>query len=112
LVWFDAIDSGGTEWVSGYVVENGEVVGSTCSNLKVRPVNSVYPPTTLASDPSQFTLTMLLNDGRNVTATMTQDRTQVDVLAYIRSIGTFEGTIGGTSYNGSALWEQFALDVL
>lgn len=112
LVWFDAIDKAGTEHVSGYVVSNKEAVGATCDNLKVRPIDSAYPPTLLSHSPKQFSITMLLDDGRNLTAIVTAERTQINVGTYTRWIGGIEGTVGGVEYEGSALWEQFTFDLL
>jgi len=107
IVWFDAIDSSGNESVSGYVVKDEEVVGSSCDTLKVRPVDAPYPPTLTSVNPDMYTITMILNDGSMLNATVTMERTQIDVDTYARWIGTMTGTIYGEDYTGSALWEQF-----
>lgn len=107
LVWFDAIDHNGVESVSGYVLKDGEVVGSTCDALAVRPVGTPYPPTLLSLDPDQYTIKMKLNDGTKLSATVSTVATQINVVEYIRWIGTIEGTVGDEAYTGSALWEEF-----
>ncbi|KAH8706049.1 hypothetical protein BGW36DRAFT_272493, partial [Talaromyces proteolyticus] len=58
VVWYDAIAADGTEYVSGYAVQNGQVVSSTCSGVKVRPigVNSEYPPQPSIGSPGGFNI--------------------------------------------------------
>ena len=106
------IDAAGEEKVGGYVLLNGEVVGSTCTTgLTVRPVGTPYPPTLLTAVPTQLTINMTLNDGSLLTATVTEKATQVNVGLYIRWIGTIEGNVNGVTTSGSALWEQFAVEI-
>lgn len=109
LVFFDAIDGDGNESVSGYVVRDGEAVGSTCETLRVRPVGTQYPPTLLGPNPEKYAISMDLDDGTELNATVTRGSTQIDVGGYARWIGGIEGMIGGVEYEGSALWEQFKL---
>ena len=75
----------------------------------MRPVRTQYPQTILSANPYQYIIKMLLDDGTEVEATVTGDATQIDVGAYARWIGPMTGTVGGVSYEGSAVWEQFKL---
>ncbi|PVH97389.1 hypothetical protein DM02DRAFT_730602, partial [Periconia macrospinosa] len=108
IVFFDMIDAEGENKVGGYALLNGKVIGSTCTTgLKVRPVGTPYPPTLLAPNPNALTINMTLNDGSTLNAIVEQNAIQVDVGLYTRWIGTIEGTVGGITSSGSALWEQF-----
>lgn len=92
---------------------DGKVIGSTCTTgLKVRPVGTPYPPTVLDPNPDALTINMTLNDGSILFATVNQTSIQNDVVLYTRWIGTIEGTINGETSTGSAVWEQFKLNVL
>jgi hypothetical protein len=111
IVFFDMVDAAGAEKVGGYVLLNGEVVGSTCTTgLIVRPVGTPYPPTLLTANPTQLTINMTLNDGSTLAATVTEKAVQVDVGLYTRWIGSIEGTVNGVTSSGSALWEQFKIE--
>lgn len=102
------IDANGNEKVGGYVLKDGNVVGSTCTTgLKVRPVGTPYPPTLLTPNPTQLTINMTLNDGSILSAMVTKKATQIDVGLYTRWIGDIKGTAGGVTSSGSAVWEQF-----
>jgi hypothetical protein len=90
-------------------VAHGEVVGSTCHNLAVRPVGTPYPPTITSPVPSAFTIKMTLNDGTHLVATANATITRIDVEGYASWIGTITGHVEGKGYEGAALWEQFAL---
>ncbi|KIY02374.1 uncharacterized protein Z520_02512 [Fonsecaea multimorphosa CBS 102226] len=115
MVWYDALDTTGSETVSGYVLKDGKVVGSTCAlgtaGLQVRPVGTPYPPTILTPDPNQFTIVMQLNNGDILNATVTGYNKQVDSSTYSRWFGDISATINGVEScgSGSALWEQFKL---
>lgn len=106
------IDPNGNEKVGGYVLHDGQVVGSTCTTgLQVRPVGTQYPPTLLTPNPTQLTINMTLNDGSTLNATVTTKATQIDVGLYARWIGSIQGTVNGVTSSGSALWEQFKVTV-
>ncbi|OAP64514.1 hypothetical protein AYL99_00486 [Fonsecaea erecta] len=113
MVWYDALDTSNSETVSGYVLKNGQVVGSTCAlgtaGLQVRPVGTPYPPTILSPDPNQFTIVMKLHNGETLTATVTGNQKQVDSPSYSRWFGEISANINGVQSSGSALWEQFKL---
>lgn len=102
------IDKQGNEKVGGYVLKDGAVIGSTCTTgLKVRPVGTPYPPTLLTANPTQLSITMTLNDGSTLNATVSRKATQIDIGLYTRWIGSITGTVNGVTASGSALWEQF-----
>lgn len=107
IVFFDAIDAKGDNYVSGYVLNDGEVVGSTCSELQVRPVDRPYPPHLGDLLPSSFTVSMTLDNGCELNAVVQSKSIQTTALLYTRWIGTITGTICSASYEGSALWEEF-----
>lgn len=113
LVFFDMIDAQGTERAGGYVLQEGKVVGSTCSTtgLQVRPVGTPYPPTLLSPNPDALTINMTLNDGSTLYAIVNQTAAQADAGLYSRWIGTIDGTVNGVSSSGSALWEQFKIEL-
>lgn len=111
-MFFDMIDPTGAEKVGGYVLKDGEVVGSTCTTgLTVRPVGTKYPPTLLSAIPKALTVNMTLNDGSALNAVLTEKETQINVGLYVRWIGTIESTIDGVLETGSAVWEQFAVSL-
>ncbi|EXJ70681.1 hydroxyneurosporene synthase (CrtC) [Cladophialophora psammophila CBS 110553] len=113
MVWYDALDSTGSETVSGYLLKDGQVVGSTCAlgsaGLQVRPVGTPYPPTLLTPNPTQFTIVMKLDNGEILNATVTPYNTQVDSPTYSRWFGNIAVSLNGVESSGSALWEQFKL---
>ncbi|KAA6414013.1 MAG: hypothetical protein FRX48_02375 [Lasallia pustulata] len=111
IVWFDALDITGTEYVSSYVAFDGRIVTATCSGISVRPTgaNDTYPPTYSSGPPSGFYIEVDLGvEGVlqvNVTATVLT--VAVEGL-YYRWTGTLEGGVkGGEVLSGAALWEEF-----
>ncbi|KFY46544.1 hypothetical protein V495_02397 [Pseudogymnoascus sp. VKM F-4514 (FW-929)] len=110
LVFFDMIDPQGVNKVGGYALKDGAVVAQTCTTgVKIRPIDTPYPPTIFTAVPKSLTLNMTLNDGTHLDAVLTQVTTQLNIGIYVRWIGTIEATIGGLTSTGSALWEQFAV---
>ncbi|ROV95955.1 hypothetical protein VMCG_07980 [Cytospora schulzeri] len=114
IVWFDALDLTGQEYVSGYVAEDGEVLGASCASQAVvaRPwgANSTYPPTVTTGPMEGLEIKFDLGDGRTLVANVTTGTVLIEAAGYIRTIGTVEGGIeGGESYTGRALFEEFAL---
>ena len=106
------IDAAGDEKVGGYALLDGEVVGSTCTTgLQVRPVGTPYPPTLLTANPTALTINMTLDDGSILFATVNETAVQIDIGLYTRWIGTITGTVNGATSEGSALWEQFKVEV-
>lgn len=72
IVFFDMLDPSNNEKVGGYVLKDGQVVGSTCTKgLQLRPVGTTYPPTLLTANPTQLTINMTLNDGSVLDAIVT-----------------------------------------
>ncbi|KFZ08170.1 hypothetical protein V501_06075 [Pseudogymnoascus sp. VKM F-4519 (FW-2642)] len=110
LVFFDMIDPSGANKVGGYALKDGQVVASTCTTgVKIRPIDTPYPPTIFTTVPKALTLNMTLDDGSHLDAVLTQTSTQVNIGIYVRWVGTIEATIGGVTATGAALWEQFAV---
>ncbi|KAK7742371.1 hypothetical protein SLS53_004516 [Cytospora paraplurivora] len=113
IVWFDALNLEGQEYVSGYVVENGKVLESSSASkaVVVRPwgANSTYPPTVTTGPTEGLEIEFSLDDGTTLVANVTTGVTLIEVTGYIRNIGAVEGGIRGEkSYTGTALFEQFA----
>jgi hypothetical protein len=110
LLFFDGIDTSGVEHSAGYVVKGGTPVGAVCDGLTFRPIgaNSTFPPTNSSGTPNHFHLTMALDDGSEVEADVYQTYLQIDESEYLRWMGPMNGTIGGVSLSGSALWEQLS----
>lgn len=108
------IDPQDTNRVGGYVLKDGEVVASTCAGgMSVRPVDAPYPPTLLSPNPAQgkYRIQIDLDDGTSLDALLTSKAVQVEAVLYTRWIGTIEGTVGGVTAVGSAVWEQFKTQV-
>lgn len=113
IVWFDALNLEGQEYVSGYVAENGKVLeaSSVSKAVVVRPwgANSTYPPTVTTGPTEGLEIEFSLDDGTTLVANVTTGVTLVEVTGYIRNIGTVEGGVQGEElYTGTALFEQFA----
>ncbi|KIW04832.1 uncharacterized protein PV09_04015 [Verruconis gallopava] len=74
IVWFDALETSGNEYVSGYVADDDQIV-AVCSagSVVVRPygANSEYPPTVSSGVPEGFIIVIDLWDAGlfNITAT-------------------------------------------
>jgi len=107
MVFFDAIDGRGKDHTSGYVLQNGKVVGDTCSKMKVRPIGSPYPAKLSHPTATGHTINMTLKDGTEITAVVEKTRTQVGVPFYSRWTGNIKAKVGGKQQNGVALWEEF-----
>lgn len=111
VVWYDSISTDGTEYVSGYAVQNGQVVSSTCSGIKVRPIgaNSQYPPSPTLGTPGGFNIELSLDGGDVLSFYTTSSTVVLDAVVYDRWISKLVGGINGaTDLTGSALYEQFA----
>jgi hypothetical protein len=111
LVWFDAIDATGKESVSGYLLQNGKVVSSTCTagakGLKVRPIGTAYPPKSSTPTPRDFNIVMELGHGAVLNATAMAVSEQLNAEIYTRWVGGISGLVNGTKVAGPAVWEQF-----
>lgn len=110
IVWFDGISINGTEITSGYVSENGRILGLTCgtNNVQVRPINATYPPD-LGSDPQGFTISIDVEDRGVFAATvMTEHVLLAEEGAYMRWSGSISGGFRSEQiHSGSSLFEQF-----
>lgn len=120
IVWFDFLDTTGTEFVSAYAAKDGKIVAASCTlgSIAVRPTgqNSTYPPVISTGDPSGYHISLDLTSG---------GRMEVDVAVlapligvnpeYARSVGNMTGSIvpvegaATTGLTGTALFEQFKL---
>lgn len=121
LVWFDAFDVAGSEYVSGYVAANGSVLASGCAAgaAVARPwgANGTFPPDRTTGVPQGVGLVFELGDGEVLSANVTTGVLAVAVmlgappqLAYMRALGSVVGGVeGGEVFEGRALFEQFNL---
>ena len=115
LVWFDALDTQGTEHVSGYVVKDGKKFASTCDtrSFDVRLSGedvSIWPPTGI--EPAGYTITFNMGREGILQATATTELIVAGEanLPYTRWIGNITGTVGESSrLSGVAVFEQFVL---
>lgn len=113
IVWFDAIDSAGTEHFSGYVAEAGSILESSCGvgAVSVRPwgVNDEYPPLASTGVMQGLEATFKLEDGSILAANITTGTVVINNGVYVRTLGSVEaGIIGGTIYTGGrTLFEEF-----
>ncbi|KAH8669029.1 hypothetical protein BX600DRAFT_266435 [Xylariales sp. PMI_506] len=116
IVWFDAVDSAGEEHFSGYVVKDGEVVGSSCAEnaVVVRPwgKNSDYPPTVLSGIPQGIEAKFDLGSEGSFVANITTGLVALDAIIYFRALGTVTGGFEGSDqYDGRAFFDVFKLAV-
>ena len=113
IVWFDAIDTEGTEHFSSYVARDGEVLTANCedSTVVARPWGGedTYPPPAGAEVPDGFILTFANVGGRELRVNVTTFATPVPNPLYNRFIGTVEGSFTGENetFVGVASYEQF-----
>ncbi|RDL41510.1 uncharacterized protein BP5553_01489 [Venustampulla echinocandica] len=114
IVWFDAIATDGTEYVSGYAAKNGNIISTTCAPaaLKVRPINSPYPPFIHTPAPDAFSIVLDMGAEGVLSVNLTMEMTIVDVPGmYNRWTGSMVGSVnGGTLMTaGVAMLEQFKM---
>lgn len=113
LVWFDGIATNGTEYASGYITKDGQVLGtSQCgtNNVQVRPINAAFPPQ-VGSDPSGFNIVIDLGEDYGVfEANASAENFLLDEVTglYSRWSGSISGGFQNEeSYTGTSLFEQF-----
>lgn len=116
LVWFDTLSETATEYFSGYVALDGEVLLSSCDEgvVTVRPwgANSTYPPTVSSGMMEGVEVVFELEGGERLVANVTRGTTVMDYLdsVYIRALGSVTGGLeGGEELVGRGVFEQFAL---
>ncbi|MCJ1473861.1 hypothetical protein MMC13_002514 [Lambiella insularis] len=113
IVWYDALTPTGAEYVSGYVACDGKILGAVCSNVSVRPTgaNATYPPVIGVGSPQGFHIEIDLGAEGTMVLDAAATFHNVDQGgSYYRSTGTLTGGIRGQqAFNGTALWEEFAL---
>ncbi|KAF5385702.1 hypothetical protein D9757_003548 [Collybiopsis confluens] len=117
VVWFDAIASNGTEYASGYVARDGQILGIACGTdkAKVRPIgNTTYPPHTESNTPDGFQIEFDLGEDVGVF----EATAKAEALALQSQTGVYSRWTGGISgglrsegkvFNGTSLFDQFAL---
>ncbi|RDW56349.1 hypothetical protein BP6252_14174 [Coleophoma cylindrospora] len=112
IVWFDAIDSTGTEHHSGYVAKDGVFSGG-CGDaaVVVRPwgENSTYPPLVTTGIMQGLELTFDLGQAGEFVANVTTGSAVSTSDTYVRTIGTVVGGLVGSNetFEGAALFEEF-----
>jgi hypothetical protein len=112
LVWFDVLGADGNEYVSSYAALDGEIIASSCSGIKVRPVgkNSQYPPVDTTGTPEGYYISLNLPRGQVLEVNVTTTLVTIDAGTYARYLGELSGGVqGSTVYSGVALYEQFKL---
>ncbi|KIY53782.1 hypothetical protein FISHEDRAFT_32652 [Fistulina hepatica ATCC 64428] len=112
VVWFDALLLDGNEYTSGYVAQDGEILGINCSGVSVRPTgdNSTYPPLSSTGNPSGYAIQIDLGTIGIFEAALTPENILLDTDVYRRFTGPLVGGFqGSTTYNGTSLLEQFSL---
>jgi hypothetical protein len=117
IVWFDAVDSSGVEYYSGYVTEEGSVLESSCAAnaVVVRPwgANDAYPPLVTTGTMQGIEAVFLLDDGSTLVANITTGLEVINAGVYIRTLGDVEAIVGNTSYSGGrALFEEFKFSLI
>ncbi|KID81279.1 Hydroxyneurosporene synthase [Metarhizium guizhouense ARSEF 977] len=115
VVWFDARDIAGTEYVSAYVVKDRKVVNSGCDHdvVQVRPwgKNNDYPPTAETGVMQGLDIHFNLGDKTTLSVNVTTGLLLVNMPSYVRAEGRVKGILHGVKsrevYNGVALFEEF-----
>lgn len=119
VVWFDVLDPTMTEYFSGYVAKDGQVLAASCAPdaVVVRPwgFNSGYPPTVDMGLMQGLYARFQLDDGTVLAANITTGT----VVFYSRNfsarmLGTVTGGIEGSNatFEGRALFELLKLEGL
>ncbi|KAK9234115.1 hypothetical protein V1525DRAFT_422544 [Lipomyces kononenkoae] len=113
IVWFDAVDSVGTEHFSGYVAKGGKVLLSSCAkdSAVARPwgANDTYPPTVTTGVMQGLDIQFDLGHGKTFWANVSTTAVAIDFGVYVRTLGTVTGGLHGCSktFDGIALFEEF-----
>ncbi|GME52757.1 beta-eliminating lyase [Neofusicoccum parvum] len=121
VVWFDAVDWDNTEYVSGYVAKDGEILSAGChaSSLKARPevsngAEGDFPPLAISTIPTGFILEFEMEDGNVLAVKTSNDVPLAGTGSYRRWLGSLTGSLGGDSetFEGHGLWEMFNIPLL
>ena len=110
VVWFDFVDPHGVEGGSAYVSQNGQILSTACSSVRVRPVapNAAYPPTTSTGIPGGFTFSLPVPGQGTLEMLAVDGQVVLDAPGVsTRWIGKINGTLGGQNLDGISLYEQF-----
>ena len=102
----------GTEQSSNYVVQDGKVLAASCSGASVRPTgsNAAFPPVHGGAPPSGFAMNMTIPGGQTLQIAVAHTTViAAEEGTFYRWIGELSGGyVGGATWNGTALYEQFA----
>ncbi|KIK64196.1 hypothetical protein GYMLUDRAFT_40485 [Collybiopsis luxurians FD-317 M1] len=104
LVWFSGTSADGTSYTSGYVAQNGAILGTTCSTSAVS-----VTPTSTSSGGSGFNIEIDLGTQGVFQAQFSADH---ETLAFGSEFSRYSGSLvggisGGESYTGSAIFDEF-----
>lgn len=114
IVWFDVAGKDGKEYVSSYAAKDGEIITASCSGIKVRPTghNSQYPPVVTSGNPQGFHIDIDLGAEGALSVDIETNIPLADAILYSRWAGNVTGgLLGGDTYTGVALYEDFKLEV-
>lgn len=100
--------------MSGYAAKNGNIISTSCTlaSLKVRPIDSPYPPFIHTPLPEALSIVLDMGAEGVLNITLTMEATVVDVPGmYNRWTGGMVGCVnGGTPMTaGVAMLEQFKM---
>lgn len=111
VVWFDALDQNHTEYTSGYVSTGLIVLEASCAKgaVSARPygANSVYPPPPGNPPPTGYNVQFDLGPLGKLNVQAAIATAQINEPVYGRYIGPLTATIGGKTYTGTSLFEEF-----
>ncbi|RAK80157.1 uncharacterized protein BO72DRAFT_503028 [Aspergillus fijiensis CBS 313.89] len=111
LVWLDALDPNQTEYASGYVAYQGQIVHAACGAMKVRPTgaNVSFPPQGDDALPQGFRIEVDLGEERGgvLEAELAANLATLAKPGYGRWIGTVNGSVGGVQFEGVSGYEMF-----
>ncbi|KIW17327.1 hypothetical protein PV08_04519 [Exophiala spinifera] len=113
IVWFDALGTDGTEYVSSWVTDDGTIIAGNCTSgsLRVRPfgTNATYPPDPTSPLPDGYSISYDLGAKGTLDVNFTRELHFFSTPTYNRFLGNLEGGITGEqNFTGQALCEQFA----
>ncbi|OGM42805.1 hypothetical protein ABOM_008984 [Aspergillus bombycis] len=109
LVWLDSLTPNKTEYASGYVAYQGQILHAECGKMKVRPTgeNATFPPTSDSGLPDGFRIEVNLGDLGALEAELSSNLATLSKPGYGRWIGTVNGSVGGVAYEGVSGYEMF-----
>ncbi|OJJ98932.1 hypothetical protein ASPACDRAFT_1889376 [Aspergillus aculeatus ATCC 16872] len=110
LVRLGALDANQTEYASGYVAYQGQIVHAACGAMKVRPTgaNVSFPPQGDDALPQGFRIEVDLEEERGgvLEAELAANLATLAKPGYGRWIGTVNGWVGGVQFEGVSGYEM------